>query len=244
MIDIADLRFSYSGRAPFLLDGLTLTVKRGAYVSIAGENGCGKTTLMRLILGFLKPVSGTIRVSARRIGYVPQTTDFAARAFPITVDEMLSSWGSLIGLGKNARRAAHEALSLTGMLERRDRLAGDLSGGERERVLIARALMGDTDLLILDEPSTGLDPRGQRDVYALLDRLRRERGLTIAAVEHNLAMALSVSSAVIHIVDGRAHVCSAARYANEAVGGRLFAGIPGLAAASAERAGNPQGGAR
>ena len=225
MIEIRDLRFSYNGHAPYLLDGLSLNVERGAYVSIAGENGCGKTTLMRLILGFLKPVSGTIRMGAKRIGYVPQTTDFAARAFPITVEEMLSSWGELLGLGRRSKEAAFEALELTGMLERRSRLAGDLSGGERERVLIARALMGDADLLILDEPSTGLDPEGQRSIYSLLTRLRKTRGLTIAAVEHNPAMALSQSSDIIHIVNGRAHVCSAQRYAAESVGGRLFANL-------------------
>ncbi len=225
MIDIDNLCFSHNGRAPYLLDGLSLVVERGQYIALAGENGCGKTTLMRLILGFLKPVSGTIRVRARRIGYVPQTTDFAARAFPITVDEALESWGRLLGLGAKSHAAAREALALTGMAERGSRLVGDLSGGERERVLIARALMGNADLLILDEPSTGLDADGLRAIYSLLSRLRETRGLTIVSVEHNLTAALSAGASVIHLVNGRTHVCTPRRYADESVGGRLFGSV-------------------
>lgn len=153
MLDIENLYFSYTGREPWLLENISLHVPKGSYISIVGNNGSGKSTLLKLILHFLEPVKGTIRCEARRIGYVPQMPS-RDHAFPITVAEVIHSYGKLLHLKSISVK---DVLSVTGMEDYRGELMGNLSGGQHQKVLIARALMGSPDLLILDEPSTGVD---------------------------------------------------------------------------------------
>lgn len=194
MITLSHIHFSYTGRAPWVLDDISLFVPKGTYISILGENGCGKSTLMRLMLGFLKPVSGTVSLGARRIGYVPQRSDFNNVDFPITVREMMDAYRHLLHINDPAATA--HALSLTETADLAPRLMGTLSGGQRQRVLIARALLGCPDLLLLDEPSTGVDSRSQKEIYALLAALHQKQGMTILSIEHNLPAALALSDAL------------------------------------------------
>ena len=216
MISLAPLYFSYGGGAPYLLRDITFGIPQGSYASIIGKNGAGKTTLMRLILGFLEPSSGTIAVQTHAIGYVPQTDPTSMAAFPITVEELLYSFAAAKGMPGSARGGAIlDVLKAVGMDDMRKALFSRLSGGERQRVLLARALLGDNQLLILDEPSTGVDPQNRRELYALLRGLNRERGITIAAVEHNLAEAIASSTELVHIEEGRAHICSPDAYQRE-----------------------------
>lgn len=217
IIYIRDLAFGYGG-GPLVLDGLSAEIRRGSYVSVVGDNGCGKTTLMRLILGFLKPVSGTLRISARRIGYVPQGGGADSKGFPITVEEALGAYAGLI----RSKEAPAEALARVGAAGLEKKLFGDLSGGQRQKVLIARALMGRTDLLILDEPSTGVDLKGRREIYQLLKRLNEGFGLTVVSVEHNLEAAVANSTDILHVAGGKVHVCAPRRYASETISRRLF----------------------
>ena len=153
MLTIENLYFSYTGSAPWLLENVDFHLAGGEYISIVGNNGSGKSTLLKIILGFLKPVSGTVTRRARRIGYVPQRSASDA-SFPITVEEVIHSYGKLLHLKKID---VDQVLSVTGMEGYKKQLMGSLSGGQHQKVLIARALMGSPDLLILDEPSTGVD---------------------------------------------------------------------------------------
>lgn len=193
-VAVKNLHFAYNGHTVF--SGANLLVEQGDFSSIVGPNGGGKTTLLKLLLGLLRPTQGTVRVlggspeSARpRVGYLPQKSDFDP-FFPINVLDVVLT-GRLSRhrwFGRyNAvdRAAAHEALAEVGLVELAGRAFGSLSGGQRQRALIARAMVGEPELLLLDEPAANLDPRVEREFYQLLRRLNER--LTILIVSHDLA---------------------------------------------------------
>lgn len=211
MLTIDHLYFSYTGKAPWLLEDISLHVEKGEYISIVGNNGSGKSTLLKLILGFLNPSKGTLTCRAKRIGYVPQMPA-RDQAFPITVEEVIHSYGKLLHLPSIPVK---DILSITGMEGFSQKLMGNLSGGQHQKVLIARALMGHPDLLVLDEPSTGVDIESQREIYSELSRLNKEKKLTVLSVEHNLEEAGKVSSQLYHVDHGKGHLCSVDHYIRE-----------------------------
>ncbi len=213
MIKAENLFFSYSGLPPFILDGINLEIRNGEYVSVVGENGSGKSTLMRLILKFMKPTRGSILSQAKRIGYVPQKNDFSNSNFPITVYEMLNSYRRLLKL--KSKDMIAEKLEQVGMTDFAGALMGTLSGGQSQKILIARALMGNPELLLLDEPSTGVDRNSQREIYGLLKKLNEEKGITIVSVEHNLEAAVTNSTLIYHLQGGQGHLCTPQQYADE-----------------------------
>lgn len=212
-IQTNELYFSYTGLPPYLLNGIDLEIKDGAYVSILGENGCGKSTLMKLILRFLKPSKGTIVTKAKQIGYVPQKNDFSNSNFPITVYEMLNAYRKLLKI-KN-KEVIFDVLQKVGMSFFKDSLMGTLSGGQSQKIFIARALMGNPDLLILDEPSTGVDIGSQKEIYHFLTSINKKNGITIVSVEHNLDAAISNSTLIYHLSGGKGHLCTPEKYTAE-----------------------------
>ena len=211
MIIIENLFFKYTGQTPDTLSGVNLLVPKDSYISIVGNNGCGKSTLLKLILGFLSPTTGTIQIKTNKIGYVPQRQEFNS-AFPITVQEVIYSYGKLLHM-KNINVC--EILSITQMQDFKNQLVGDLSGGQYQRMLIARALMGTPDLLVLDEPSTGVDISSQKEIYKILRELNKNKKLTILSVEHNLYAATESSSMIYHLSDGKGHLCTPQNYLKE-----------------------------
>ena len=216
MITARNVYFSYTNAKPFTLSGIGLFIDSGEYVSVVGDNGSGKTTLMRLILKLLKPTSGSIETSATRVGYVPQRGDYKNRDFPLTVGEMLKSYAKIVGA--NPKTAAHEVLERCGLSGFEKALTSELSGGESQKARIARALIGSPDLLIFDEPSTGIDLASGDTIYALLRSLNHETGLTVVSVEHNLKAAMENSSHIYHLHGGHGHICTPRQYANEFLG--------------------------
>lgn len=213
MIKINNLSFSYTGNEPYILNNINLNVDKGEYISIVGENGCGKTTLMRLILKFLQPTKGTIQINTKRIGYVPQKNDFSNRDFPITVYESLNAYRHLLKI--KDKNVINDVLTKVNMLDFKPALVGTLSGGQFQRVSIARALIGKSDLLILDEPSTGVDIPSQKEIYALLKSLNRQNKVTIISVEHNLDAAMENSTVIFHLKNGHGHLCTPQQYSKE-----------------------------
>lgn len=213
MIKAENLCFSYTGLKPYVLDQITLDIKKGEYVSIVGDNGCGKTTLMKLILQLQKPSSGTITCQAGKIGYVPQKTDFSNQGFPITVFEMLYSYSKILKI--KDKSILMENLKAVGMQDYKNALMDTLSGGQAQKVRIARALIGNPQLLVLDEPSTGVDIGSQIEIYSILKKLNVEKEMTILSVEHNLKAAVENSTIIFHLSAGHGHFCTPAQYADE-----------------------------
>jgi len=213
MIKAENLFFSYTGTPPYVLDGINLEIHDGDYVSVLGDNGSGKSTLMRLMLKFIQPTSGRIEVRARQVGYVPQKSDYSNSSFPITVYEALNSYRRLLKI--KTKDSIAQALEQVGMSDFTGALMGTLSGGQSQKVLIARALMGKPDLLILDEPSTGVDIGSQKEIYGFLKRANQEDGITVVSVEHNLDAAISNSTLIYHLLGGQGHLCTSQQYAAE-----------------------------
>ena len=193
VVQLENLSFAYNGGP--VLDNISLKIRQGDFIAMIGPNGGGKTTLLKLILGLLKPTTGTVQVmggppaqASHHIGYVPQNVHLNQQ-FPITVMDVV-----LMGrLAPNKRLTRFGAADRKDALQALDRLdvaglarvkIGRLSGGQRQRVFIARALVTDPRILLLDEPAASLDTKGQTEFYKLLTQLNQER--TILVVSHDL----------------------------------------------------------
>lgn len=198
-VSVRDLRVDLGGRR--VLDGITLDVERGEFVALLGPNGAGKTTLLRAVLGVISPAAGSVGIGGRpprrarsTLGYVPQRHEFAWD-FPIDVDHVVMSGRTgLLGVRRRPGvadwQAVTRALERVGLLGLRRRTVGELSGGQRQRVLVARALAVDPDVLLLDEPYTGLDLPAQELLAGLFARLAAD-GHAIVMATHDLVGALS-----------------------------------------------------
>jgi zinc transport system ATP-binding protein len=210
MIHIKDLNFSYNGGQPYLLDTVNLHIEAGSYVSILGENGSAKSTLIKLMLKLLKPISGEITLNSNMLGYVPQRMESYNSQFPITVLEVLQC--HLKTLKLKDKNLINESLKKVNMLEYKNSLIGKLSGGQQQKIFIARAIIATPKLIILDEPSTGIDIPSQEDIYKVLKDLNRNLGITIVSVEHNLSAALENSTHIYKMEKGKGTLYSVEKY--------------------------------
>ncbi|MBA2295723.1 MAG: metal ABC transporter ATP-binding protein [Actinobacteria bacterium] len=212
-VELEEVSFAYGGGPP-VLTGVSLAVEPGAFVGIAGPNGGGKTTLLRLVVGLERPVSGRVRLhglapGARdgpRIGYVPQRAQLASGT-PVTVREMVETGrlalrGPLGPLRADDRQAVAAALERVGLAEHATVPLRTLSGGMQQRAFIARALAADPVLLALDEPTTGVDAESQESLAALLAELRDALGVTILYVSHEFGAVEQFVSRLV-LVRGR-----------------------------------------
>jgi zinc transport system ATP-binding protein len=190
-IEIHGLNFDYSG-VP-ILEHIDLEVPEGEFIGVVGPNGGGKSTLLKLILGLLTPSTGQVRVlgkspeaARRRIGYVPQYPPFP-RDFPISVEDtvLLGRTRRLGPLTRTDREAASRAMKEARVANLRQRPIGSLSGGQLQRTLVARALVSDPELLLLDEPTANIDLRGEEEIFDLLRQLNER--MTIVVVSHDIA---------------------------------------------------------
>jgi zinc transport system ATP-binding protein len=195
-VELHDVAFAY-GAAPPVLEHVDLAIEPGEFVAVAGPNGGGKTTLVRLVLGLERPASGSVslfgepahRFSRRAtLGYLAQRSTLGTSA-PATVREVVSAGrlaaGGLLGpLRRRDRAIVDEAIERVGLASRADTPMSRLSGGQQQRAFIAKALAGEPSLLVLDEPTTGVDAESQTALAALLDRLHRELNVTVVYVSH------------------------------------------------------------
>jgi zinc transport system ATP-binding protein len=204
ILEAQDLWFAYN--AQIVLENVNLQIYKGDFTAMIGPNGGGKTTLLKIMLGLLSPQKGVVRVLGRvpgevshRIGYVPQDIHIN-REFPMTALDVVLMGRLKRGRGwsrysKNDRKAAYDALAAVSMEGYRDRRIGELSGGERQRIFIARALVTNPDILLLDEPTASIDALGQTQIYDLLKTLNKE--ITILVVSHDLFIISSYVKSIL-----------------------------------------------
>ncbi len=181
LFSLNQVSFAVAGKE--ILSGLSLEIHHGEYVGIIGPNGGGKTTLLRLLLGLTQPTRGTIvsHIEKARVGYVPQRVNGDA-TFPATVEEIVAS--GMVNRTTRGERMLNRVMKTVGITHLRKQRIGTLSGGERQRAMIARALVGEPDVVFLDEPTSAIDPESQEDFYDLLRDLHK-KGLTIVIVSHD-----------------------------------------------------------
>jgi len=197
MINIKNLCFTYTNSKPYILDNINLKIEKGSYVSILGENGSAKSTLVKLILNLLKPNSGEIILNTSRIAYVAQKVENFNAQFPITVYEMLNCHRKVLKL--KDKSLISKSLKAVGMEDHTHTLIGNLSGGQQQKIFIARSLIGNPELLILDEPSTGIDIQSMADIYGIIKGLNVNLRITVVSVEHNLKAALDNSTDIFEM---------------------------------------------
>lgn len=203
----------------YVIEKISFALNRGDFLTVMGPNGSGKSTLIKALQGLLRNVSGQVEVeaqdlsalkpgqAAKKIAYVPQTAD---SSFEFSVQEIVmmgrylhqSRWGRT---SDSDLRVIQEVMALAEIDHLRHKKLAHLSGGEKQRVLIARALAQDAPLLFLDEPSSHLDINYQVEIYKILKRLQSEKGKTILSTEHNINLAIPYSQRILLLKDGRIH---------------------------------------
>ena len=208
---LEDVRFGYGSDA--ILDGVSLEIGERDLAVLLGPNGGGKTTTVKLALGLLRPQAGTVRLFGqpvqafhdwRRVAYVPQKAAGFEAGFPATVSELVEQGLyrgvnplGLFGFGKPG--AVADTLRFVGMWDHRNARVTELSRGQQQRVLIARAIVQQRDLLVLDEPVAGVDQAGQQTFYNLIQELNQNRGMAVVLISHDIGMAVRIATKVVCI---------------------------------------------
>ncbi|MBE6990473.1 MAG: metal ABC transporter ATP-binding protein [Ruminococcaceae bacterium] len=230
-IDCRDVALGYEGHS--IWQGLNFQVRGGDYLCIVGENGSGKSTLLKSLLGLLKPMAGTIvwddALRRGAIGYLPQQTraqkDFPATVYEVVLSGFLSAGGIRFFHTAAEKSEALMNMGKLGILELKDRCYRELSGGQQQRVLLARALCAAGELLVLDEPVTGLDPGAAQDLYRTLDYLHKKEGIAIVMVTHDIRGALRSATKILHAGQNQWFCGTPAEYLASPYG-RRFGGEP------------------
>jgi len=189
-----------------VVDAVSFGIKKGEILAIIGPNGAGKSTLLRMIMGLLKPTSGTVLIQEKdpveartRMGYVPQRFEFD-QWLPMTVHEFLELSSHMTGLHEQEEQAIiNQRLSDVGVPDVGNKILSALSGGQLQRVMIARALLTNKDILLLDEPVSGIDIEGQRAIYDLIKDINKKHGTTCILISHELDVVFKYASKVICI---------------------------------------------
>jgi zinc/manganese transport system ATP-binding protein len=210
LLTLRDVSLGYDGRV--VLERLSFAVECGECLALVGPNGAGKTTLLRGILGLIPVLTGQIEYGFDRStsppGYVPQRETLDP-IFPLTVFEVVlmgtyGRLGLLQPVGRRQRQLVAHCLQQVGLADLADRPFWALSGGQKQRVLIARALAVEPRLLLLDEPTAGVDPGAATAIMDLIARLNRDQGLTVVLVSHHLRLVRSLVRSVLWVEDGGA----------------------------------------
>jgi len=189
-----------------IVSDLNFEVNKGDYLCVVGENGSGKSTLVKTLLGLKTPNSGSVvfadGLTQDEIGYLPQQTsaqkDFPASVYEVVLSGCLNKLSKRPFFGKNEKQLAENNIERLGISELKKRCYRELSGGQQQRVLLARALCATEKLLLLDEPTAGLDPKVTMDFYALISELNKS-GITIIMVSHDINAAVEYSSHILHM---------------------------------------------
>jgi zinc transport system ATP-binding protein len=204
-----------------ILSNISFEIFSSEYIAIIGPNGGGKTTLIRMLLGLETPTSGEVKIYGKKlsdfkewhkIGYVPQRASHVDSSFPASVLDIVNmgrtSQRKLFSpLSKKDKELVRDAMVKMDILDLAEKMVGTLSGGQRQRVMIARALASKPEILILDEPNTGVDVASQKRFYALLSKLNKEDGITIVFITHDIGV-IADDIARLFTINQKAIICN------------------------------------
>ena len=211
IIEVKDLSFKYD--RDYIFENLNFDIYEGDFVGIIGANGAGKSTLIKLILGQLRPTNGSVRIYVEdpqlakclsSVGYVPQVgrsrgMDFPARVSEIVMMNMYQEIGLFRFVKKHHKEAVRRALEMVGMEGFENRKFSDLSGGQQQRVVIAKAIVNKPKILIMDEPTTGIDKKSEIVLYDLLKMLQEKENLTIVMISHDIEKIKKCSNKIVEL---------------------------------------------
>lgn len=229
LIECNNITLSYERRE--VVRDLSFTIEQGSYLCIVGENGSGKSTLLKALLGLISLQQGQIKFakgfSCRNIGYLPQRTE-VQQDFPASVEEVVRS-GLLnrkkkgFFFGKSEKAVADRIMEQLELNDLRKTCFRELSGGQQQKVLLARALAASDDMLILDEPTTGLDPLATAELYRLVGQKNKE-GMTVVMVTHDIETALHAGNMVLHLDNDRSFFGTTSEYLRSDLFRRMVGG--------------------
>ena len=216
VVSLTNVTFSYDGNP--VLDDVNLSVGKGDFLAILGPNGSAKSTLLKVMLGLLTPKTGEVRMFGQRarqftarnkIGNISQQAANINTSFPATVEEVVSS-GYYTGFGRIFGRAERKAATKTaleavGIEALSHRLIGQLSGGQRQKAFLARALVKKPEVLFLDEPTTGIDAASQHEFYELISNFHKNH-MTVIMVTHDMDTAIKMATKVVYMTDGKVNL--------------------------------------
>lgn len=219
IFDVKNLNFSARGHK--ILSHISLEIFHSEYIAIIGPNGGGKTTLIRMLLGLEKPNDGSVKIFGKKIkdfkewnkiGFVPQRASHVDENFPATVLDIvkmgrISKRSCFQSYSDEDKVSVHDAMDKMDILDLKDRMVGALSGGQRQRVMIARALASKPEILILDEPNTGVDITSQKNFYTLLSKLNKEENITIVFITHDIGV-IADDIGRLFTINQKATVCN------------------------------------
>lgn len=217
ILEVRDLSAGYGNG--YVIENISFCMAEGEFISILGRNGSGKSTLIKALQGLLNHISGEVHVDkidlfslkakqiAKKIAYVPQQVD---SSFEFSVMEIIQMGryihqNRLSGVSSDDAKIIKDVMELTEIAHLKDKMIAHLSGGEMQRVFMARAFAQDTPLLFLDEPSSHLDINYQVEIYQILKRLQEEKGKTILSTEHNINLSIPYSQRLIFLKEGKIH---------------------------------------
>jgi zinc transport system ATP-binding protein len=211
LLEIRGLNVKYPNGVT-ALENINLDIFESDLIALIGPNGAGKSTLLKAILGLIKPSSGSIKLfgctdldkNLKSVGYVPQTALVRDPNLPFTVYETVMMGrtpvaGLLHGLRKSDRQKVDEVLKLFGIYELKDRKIGQLSGGQSQRVFLAKAMVAEPKMLLLDEPTSGVDMASKQEFYSILERLNKERQIAVILSSHDVGVVTKIANRVLCI---------------------------------------------
>lgn len=214
IIEVKNLTFGYDAQE--ILKGLDFNIRRGDFAGVIGPNGSGKSTLLKLLLGILRPTGGSVKLLGvpvqkfrdwPKIGYVSQRnafhTGFPASVYEIIAANLYAATGPLHIPSKQQKESVYDVLDTVGMKQLARSPVSNLSGGQQQRVHLARVLINDPEVLLLDEPSSGMDTASENSMYELLHTLNKEKNISVVMVTHDITAVTAHAGRLLCMGDGR-----------------------------------------
>lgn len=237
VVDVENMYFTYDRK--YILEKVNLTVFKGDFLALVGPNGSAKSTLLKIILGLLRPQKGRVTLLNTpierfnqwgKVGYIAQRVRNFNHGFPATVEEVVGAnlygqMGFFKTLNKRHKRKIKNVLDIVNMSRYQNHLIGNLSGGEQQKVFIARTLISDPEVIFMDEPLVGIDLQSREQFYGLMEKLNKELGITLVMVSHDLATVTSRANKIACLGNGKVYTYFSAdfnkdEYAKKAYGAK------------------------